>query len=168
MLIRATRWKRLAGQTLCASVRYHSTNNNLERARSALCPTGILRVGVNRANFLLADFDDGGESSEVAPRGIAPDIAREIAARLDVALRWVPFESPGGLADSPDTWDIAFLGIDPARTGSIRFSAPYVAKVVPAASMEEALQLFVAREVDALAGGADRAQVYEMNRLWQG
>jgi len=110
-------------------------------ARAALAPSGVLRAGLNYGNFLLvlADGSDG------APRGIAPDLAREIGRRLGVPVEFVRFRQAGPLADGvrEDRWDIAFLGNEPQRASEIAFSPPYleipVTYLVPADSPIRAL-----------------------------
>jgi polar amino acid transport system substrate-binding protein len=81
-------------------------------------------VGLNYANFLLVlkDAPDG------TPRGIAPDLARELGKRLGVAVQFVRFNSAGLLADAVTDakWDIAFLGSEPARADKIAFSPAYL------------------------------------------
>lgn len=89
-----------------------------------LAPTGVLRAGINMGNFLLVT----GRSPAGDPAGVAPDMARAIADKLGVEVRYVPFESPSGLADSAgtDVWDIGLLGAEPARAEKIAFTAAYV------------------------------------------
>ena len=105
-------------------------------ARAEVAPSGTLRAGINYGNFILATKDPGtGES-----RGVAIDLTRELAARLDVRFELVPYTSVAAMVDAAKTgaWDIAFLGIDPAREGDIAFSAAYLEIVatylVPAGS----------------------------------
>src|SRR3954462_6649588 len=89
-----------------------------------LAPSGKLRAGINYSNFLLATQDPvTGE-----PRGIAPDLAREIARRLEVPLEFVTFESAGKMADAvtAGAWDIAFLANEPERANQILFTSPYL------------------------------------------
>jgi len=101
-----------------------------------LAPTGKLRVGLNYGNFLLVlrDAPDG------TPRGIAPDLARELAKRLEVPVEFVKFDAAGKLADGVKTmlWDVAFLGSEPQRAAEIAFSPAYleipVTFLVPAGS----------------------------------
>jgi polar amino acid transport system substrate-binding protein len=103
---------------------------------AALAPSGTLRAGLNYGNFLLVlgDGPDGG------PRGVAPDLAREIGRRLGVPVAFVRFPQAGPLADAvkQDVWDIAFLGNEPQRAAEIAFSPPYleipVTYLVPAGS----------------------------------
>jgi len=61
-----------------------------------LAPTGVVRAAINLSNFLLVT----GRAANGDPQGIAPDMAGEIAARLDVPLKLIPYESPGQLADA--------------------------------------------------------------------
>lgn len=105
-------------------------------AQSELAPSGRLRVGLNYGNFLLVLKDaPGGE-----PRGIAPDLGRELARRIGVPVQFVKFDSAGKLADGVRTgmWDVAFLGNEPQRANEIAFSGAYleipVTYLVPAGS----------------------------------
>jgi polar amino acid transport system substrate-binding protein len=88
-----------------------------------LTPSGVLRAGVNLSNFLLVS----GSSPAGEPEGIAPDMAREIASRLGVAVAYVPFARPGELADAAGqgTWDIGLIAAEPARAETIAFSPAY-------------------------------------------
>ena len=106
------------------------------RTRSELAPTGTLRVGLNHGNFLLvASGSKGGN-----PRGVAPDVARELGRQLGVPVAFVDFDTAGGLADAVSTgaWDVAFLGAEPQRAGEIAFTAAYLeipaTYIVPAGS----------------------------------
>ena len=96
----------------------------LEQIRAELAPTGVLRAGINMSNFLLVT----GTTPQGDPDGVSPDIAREIAARLDVPLELVQFKSPGELADAAveDRWDIGNIGAEPERAKHILFSPAYV------------------------------------------
>ncbi|HJU30969.1 MAG TPA: transporter substrate-binding domain-containing protein [Hyphomicrobiaceae bacterium] len=94
-----------------------------QNAKSELAPTGVLRAGINLSNFLLVT----GKSPSGDPEGVAPDMAREIANRLGVAIKYVPFKTPGELADmaGTDTWDIGLIGAEPQRAEKIAFTAAY-------------------------------------------
>lgn len=89
-----------------------------------LAPTGVLRAAINLSNFLLVT----GKSASGDPDGVAPDMAREIAARLGVPVAYVPFPRPGELADAAgkNVWDIGLIGAEPARAVAIAFSPAYV------------------------------------------
>jgi polar amino acid transport system substrate-binding protein len=89
-----------------------------------LAPTGVLRAGVNLSNFLLVT----GKSPAGDPEGVSPDMARELATRLGVPLKYVTFPSPGELADQAGkgVWDIGLIGAEPQRAETIAFTAAYV------------------------------------------
>ena len=91
---------------------------------SELAPTGVLRAAINMGNFLLVT----GKSPSGDPEGVAPDMAREIAARLGVPVAYVPYARPGELADAAGSgvWDIGLIGAEPARAEKIAFTPAYV------------------------------------------
>jgi polar amino acid transport system substrate-binding protein len=112
------------------------THPDSSSARSELAPAGTLRVGINYGNFLLVtNYVPGTE-----PRGVAPDLGRELGRRLGVPVEFVVFDSAGKLADAGKTgvWDVAFLGNEPQRANEIAFTAAYleipVTFLVPAGS----------------------------------
>jgi polar amino acid transport system substrate-binding protein len=92
--------------------------------RSELAPTGTLHVGINHQNFLLVTPG----SSWTEPRGVAPDLGRELARRLGVPVAFVGFAAAGKLADAvrEGAWDVAFLGAEPQRAAEIAFTAAYL------------------------------------------
>jgi polar amino acid transport system substrate-binding protein len=95
-----------------------------QHVKAELAPTGVLRAGLNLANFLLITGKDAaGESA-----GVAPDMAAEIAKRLGVPVKYVPFKTPGELADAAETgaWDIGLIGAEPQRAEKIAFTPAYV------------------------------------------
>jgi len=105
-------------------------------ARAELTPSGKLRVGLNYGNFLLVLKDGpGGE-----PRGIAPDLGRELGKRLGVGIEFLKFEQAGKLADAvkDGKCDVGFLGAEPQRANEIAFTPAYleipVTFLVPAGS----------------------------------
>jgi polar amino acid transport system substrate-binding protein len=91
---------------------------------SQLAPHGILRAAINLSNFLLVT----GRSPSGDPEGVSPSLARAIADRLGVPVKYVPFPKPGELADQAgsDVWDIGLIGAEPARAEKIAFTAAYV------------------------------------------
>jgi polar amino acid transport system substrate-binding protein len=105
-------------------------------ATNELAPSGTLRVGLNYGNFLLVlkDAPDG------SPRGIAPDLGRELGKRLGVPVEFVKFAQAGQLADAvrDEKCDVGFLGAEPQRAAEIAFTSPYleipVTFLVPAGS----------------------------------
>jgi polar amino acid transport system substrate-binding protein len=88
-----------------------------------LAPHGMLRAGINMSNFLLVT----GRSASGDPDGVSPSMARAIAERLGVPVKYVPFPKPGELADQAgnDVWDIGLIGAEPARAEKIDFTAAY-------------------------------------------
>jgi len=93
-------------------------------ARSEIAPTGTLRVGVNMSNFLLTRTDE----ATGKPAGLAVDLGRELAKRLDLPVEIIPYPNPGALADAAKSgvWDVGFLGAEPQRANEIDFTAAYV------------------------------------------
>src|SRR6266849_6363168 len=92
--------------------------------RADLAPGGKLRAGINYGNFILATKDPASEES----RGVAVDLMRELARRLEVLVEIVAYDSVGAMVDAAKTgaWDIAFLGSEPARETVIGFTAAYL------------------------------------------
>jgi polar amino acid transport system substrate-binding protein len=96
----------------------------MDDVRAQLTRHGTLRAGINMANMLLVT----GRTPAGDPAGVAPDMAKEIAARLGVAVAFVPYPNPGTLADAAaaDAWDICLIGAEPSRAETIAFTAAYV------------------------------------------
>ena len=88
-----------------------------------LAPTGAVRAGINLSNFLLVT----GKSASGDPEGVSPDMAREVARRLGVPVKYVTYKTPGELADAAtqDAWDIGLIGAEPQRAEQIAFTAAY-------------------------------------------
>jgi len=91
---------------------------------SELAPQGVLRAAINMGNFLLVT----GRSPSGDPDGVSPDMAKAIADRLGVPVKYVPYARPGELADAAgtDVWDIGLIGAEPARAEKIAFTPAYV------------------------------------------
>ncbi len=89
-----------------------------------LAPTGKVRAAINLGNHVLAQKD----AKTGEPKGITPDLARELARRLGVPVELVIFDSAGAVfaAGKKGAWDIAFIAIEPVRAAEIEFTAPYV------------------------------------------
>lgn len=119
-----------------------SAGDTSARARAEVAPQGVMRVGLNMANFLLIKP----KTPPGAYEGIVPDLARALAAELGVQVRFVPYPSPGPLGDAVarDEWDVAFLADEPARAQTIAFSAAYLeipaSYLVPAGSPLERIE----------------------------
>ena len=113
----------------------------LQQVKMELAPGGVLRAGLNLSNFLLVSGTT--EAGEHA--GVAPDMAAEIARRLGVPVQYVPYKTPGELADAAETgaWDIGLIGAEPQRAEKIAFTPAYVeieaTYLVPAGSPIQSL-----------------------------
>jgi polar amino acid transport system substrate-binding protein len=130
-------------------------NSRLQRVTAQLAPNGVMLAAINLSNFLLVS----GRSPIGEWNGIAPEMARAIAARLGVKVEFVPYKTPSDLADAADTgeWSIGMIGADPARAAKILFTSAYVeieaTYLVPGGST-----LQHANEVDQLG---NRVAVYK-------
>ena len=92
-------------------------------ARDEIAPTGTLRVGINMANMLLVtDREEDG-----TPVGVAPDMARELAARLDLPVTLHPYPRPGATADAlaQGAVDMVLIADEAERAKTIAFSPAY-------------------------------------------
>jgi polar amino acid transport system substrate-binding protein len=87
-----------------------------------IAPTGKLRVGLNYQNFLLVTGD------EPVPRGVAPDLARELARRLALPIEYLRFDTAGKLFDAVKAGqcDVGFLGAEPQRASEVAFTEAYL------------------------------------------
>ncbi|MFL1463303.1 ABC transporter substrate-binding protein [Roseococcus sp. DSY-14] len=90
---------------------------------AAIAPSGTLRAAINFGNPVLAQRGPDG-----APRGVSAVLAAEVARRLGLPLRHVPFDAAGRVteAGARGEWDLCFLAVDPQRAQGILFTAPYV------------------------------------------
>ena len=91
---------------------------------AALAPQGRIRAAINYGNSVLAQQDPAtGE-----PRGVSAALARELGRRLDKPVDFVTFDAAGKVFEAlkTESWDVAFLAIDPVRASGIDFTAPYV------------------------------------------
>lgn len=108
---------------------------NRELAPS-LAPSGKLRIGLNYSNFLLVLGDEPNGD----PRGIAPDLGRELARRAGLPFEFVKFDAAGKLFDAVKAaaCDVGFLGAEPQRADEVDFTSAYleipVTFLVPAGS----------------------------------
>lgn len=89
-----------------------------------IAPTGKLRIGLNYQNFLLIN----GEGPDGEPRGIAPDLGRELGKRLGLPIQWVKYDAAGKLFDGVKgaACDVGFLGAEPQRANEIDFTEAYL------------------------------------------
>ena len=96
---------------------------NIAQIRNELSSNGILRAAINMSNFLLVTD----KKNDGTPIGVSPDMAQELADRLDLKLKLIPYNTPGEIADdvSNDKWDICNIGAEPQRAEKITFSLAY-------------------------------------------
>tara|TARA_B100000902_G_scaffold373524_1_gene401584 strand:- start:911 stop:1648 length:738 start_codon:yes stop_codon:yes gene_type:complete len=98
-------------------------NYNITKIKSELSSNGVLRAAINMSNILLVTdkMPDG------TPIGVSPDMAQELARKLNVKLELIPYSSPGEIADDVDKnkWDICNIGAEPQRAEKIFFSSAY-------------------------------------------
>ena len=99
-------------------------NTYLSTVAQQLAPRGTLLAALNLSNFLLVS----GQAPNGDWQGVAPEMAKAIAARLGVCLQFVTYQTPSELAEAADTgaWNIGMIGADPARAGKVSFTAAYV------------------------------------------
>ena len=101
-----------------------------------LAPSGKLKIGLNYSNFLLVIGDD----AKGEPKGIAPDLGRELAKRVAMPFEFVKFDAAGKLFDAVKSaqCDVGFLGAEPQRADEVDFTNAYleipVTFLVPAGS----------------------------------
>ncbi len=88
-------------------------------ARAELAPTGKLRAGINFQNTLLTSLGPNGEQG-----GVAVELVRELARRLEVPLEIIPYKSAGSAANAVriGAWDVSVLGDEPQRAKEIAFA----------------------------------------------
>lgn len=92
--------------------------------KAQLAPQGVLSAAVYLGNFLLVT----GRSSTGEPTGIAPDICRAIAKRLDVPLDLTGYKTQEEVVDAAASGrcGIVLVGSDPARAEKVTFTPAYV------------------------------------------
>ncbi|MEU0529533.1 transporter substrate-binding domain-containing protein [Amycolatopsis tolypomycina] len=95
---------------------------DLSAVAGDLAPTGTLRTAVNLGNPVLA------HGTPAEPGGVTVDLAREVAARLAVPVRFLCFDAARKSFEALTSGaaDLGFLAIEPARADRVTFTAPYV------------------------------------------
>jgi len=98
-------------------------NDPTPKAIEDLAPSGTLLAAINTGNPVLVQQDPAGELS-----GVTVDLAMELGRVLEVPVELVPYNGAGKVFEAAGSgaWNIAFLAIDAARSGDIRFTDPYV------------------------------------------
>lgn len=95
---------------------------DLSAVAADLAPTGTLRAAVNLGNPVLA------HGTPAEPGGVTVDLARAVAARLDVPVELACFDAARKSFEALTSGaaDLGFLAIEPARAAQVAFTAPYV------------------------------------------
>ena len=90
----------------------------------ALAPTGKLRVALLTGDATQAIRDAA--SSEL--KGVGFDLGKHLAQRMGVPFEPVLYPSIGGLLDGgkAGAWDVAFIGLTPARAKEWDFTGPHL------------------------------------------
>jgi len=114
----------LAFALACSIVPALHAEPTMDAVKKDLAPSGKLHAAINLGNSVLAENDP----ATGHPRGITPDLARELGRRLGVPVELVTYPAAGKVFDAVKSgeWDIAFVAIEPVRAAEIEFSAPYV------------------------------------------
>ena len=91
---------------------------------SSFAPTGVLRVGINLGNPVLANEDPNSKNLY----GVTIDIANEIGKRISLPVQLIPFKSAGATVDAVKTGeiDLVFVAIDPVRGADISYTPAYI------------------------------------------
>jgi polar amino acid transport system substrate-binding protein len=95
-----------------------------QAAAEQIAPTGTLRAVYLAGNPAQAVQD----RNTGAIRGVAADLARELAKRLGVPVEIKPVASPQNVIDAVagSSADIGFVAYAPSRTGTVEFSQTYM------------------------------------------
>lgn len=92
-------------------------------AQAELARSGRLRAAINYGNPVLARQTASGEL-----RGVTVEISRELGRRLGVPVELIGYDTVANLMSGggAQEWDVCFVAFDPARTGGLVFTAPYM------------------------------------------
>lgn len=88
-----------------------------------LAPKGTLRVVINTGNAILTRPSEGD-----GPAGVSVDLARDFASRrgLPVAFQVVSNAAAAVALVAEEQADLGFFAVDPARSGIIAFTNPWI------------------------------------------
>jgi len=89
---------------------------------------GFAKSGKIRAGLAVAPIMATKDATTGELRGVAVDLARELAAQIGVNLEQVVYARPGAVMAGlkSNAWDLAFLGIDPGRAAEADFTPAYL------------------------------------------
>jgi polar amino acid transport system substrate-binding protein len=91
---------------------------------TSFAPTGILRVGINLGNPILANENPLTHK----PQGVTIDIAQDIGRRIGLPVKLIPFKTAGNTVEAlkTDEVDLIFVAIDPIRGADISYTPAYI------------------------------------------
>jgi polar amino acid transport system substrate-binding protein len=114
---------------------------------NSFAPTGILRVGINLGNPLLAGLDK--KTGE--PKGITVDIANHIASGLSLPIAFTCYQMAGATVEAVKSGDVdlVFVAIDPVRGADISYTPAYI-QIEGAYMVKDSSPLTQNEEVDAV------------------
>lgn len=124
-----------------------------------LAPTGVLRASINLGNPVLA------QGTAADPRGVTVDLARDLAATLDLPVSFSCFDAARDsfAAVRDGSADIGFFAIEPARAQEIAFTAPYaVIESVFAARTADGPHTIEEVDQDGIRVGVKRGSAYDL------
>lgn len=95
-----------------------------DRLRQAFAPSGVLRMAINLGNPILAQATAG----QPEPHGVSVDLARALAAHLELDLRLVVVDAAGKSVEAVEIGqaDAGFFAIDPVRAKQLAFTDAYL------------------------------------------
>jgi polar amino acid transport system substrate-binding protein len=136
-----------------------AVSSSQQTAGKELAPGGTLRVGINFGNMVLA------QGTPETPRGITPDLSRELGKRLGVPVEFIPFDAAGKTFEAlkAGKLDIVFLAIEPVRAAEVEFTAPYVLiEGVYLVAKDSPLQTVADVDRDGVRIGVNQDSAYDL------
>ena len=95
-----------------------------QQLAAAFAPQGAMRAVINLGNPVLASR----KGADAPATGVSVDLAEELGRRLGLVVEPIVVTSAGAAVETirKGEADIGFFAIDPARSGDVSFSPPYV------------------------------------------
>lgn len=96
---------------------------NFKQHSKRLFKNETIKVAINLGNPVLAKKDENGHLS-----GISVNLAKYLADLMGLKIEWIVYSSAREVVEASkyETWDIAFLAIDPLRTEHLDYTSPYL------------------------------------------